>query len=55
MIKELLYFFGFRKGYQFWSYLRVIEDHIRHFKNIGFSEFEIGRYYHGAYWIRFRR
>jgi SAM-dependent methyltransferase len=36
---------------QLWGYLRTIEEHINFLKKAGFSEFDTGRYNHGAYWI----
>jgi hypothetical protein len=55
MIKNILSFLGVRKGYQFWGYLREVDEHIEYLKKAGFSEFETGIYDHGAYWIRARR
>ncbi len=55
MYRKLQYLLGFRKGYQFWGYLRETDEHIRHLKKAGFSKFETGKYSHGTYWIRAQR
>lgn len=55
MIKSTLSCLGLRKGFQFWGYLREIDEHIEYLKKAGYSEFETGIYDHGAYWIRARR
>jgi len=36
---------------QFWGYLRTIDEHIVFLRNAGFSNFDTGKYNHGAYYI----
>jgi len=40
---------------QFWGYLRSDKEHLRLLKKAGFTNFEKGRYNHGAHWIRAMR
>ncbi len=55
MARNLLSLLGIRSGYQFWGYLRDIDEHIEFLRVSGFSHFETGAYGHGAYWIRDKR
>ena len=53
-IKFLLTSIGLRKidkSEQLWGFLRTTDEHIVFLKDAGFSEFEIGCYDYGAFWI----
>ena len=53
-IKLFLQTVGIRdveQSMQFWGYLRTIDEHIVLLRNAGFSNFDTGKYNHGAYYI----
>jgi hypothetical protein len=40
-----------KQSMQFWGYLRTIDEHLVFLRNAGFSNFDTGKYNHGAYYI----
>lgn len=55
LLKSILVAFNIYNRGQLWGYLRTVEEHKTFLTQAGFTNFVVGRYIHGAYWIKCSR